>query len=183
MEMLSEVSSNEKSICRMNNWNEQLENAINDQINMELNASHVYLAIYSYLNQDYVGFHEAAELAKKCSYEEKEHAEKFIKYQNIRGGTVKINSLEEPDIDIIKKDDEKSKLLKVFEFFLKLEQSVYQNILNISGSCNDPGLEDFLDDFIKEQLDSQYKLGVQIKQLHMIGNDGHGLYEFDKNLS
>ena len=66
----------------MNNWDSQLEQFVNDQINMELYASHVYTSLYAYLSQDYIGFKGAAKYAKKSSEEEKEHAEKFIEYQN-----------------------------------------------------------------------------------------------------
>ena len=58
-----------------------------------------------------------------------------------------------------------------------------ENILNISNSTSDTALEDFLDDFLQEQLKDQYELGVLLKQLEHIGNDGHGLYQFDKDLS
>ena len=59
---------------------------------------------------------------------------------------------------------------------------MYENILKISKTTEDPGLEYFLDDFIKEQLDSQYNLGMQIKKLELIGNNGHGFWEFDKSI-
>ena len=172
-----------ESKCRMNNWDSQLEQLINDQINIELYASHVYTSLYAYLSQDYIGFKGVAKYAKKSSEEEKEHADKFIEYQTIRGGSVEISYLEEPNIEYLKVDNNKSILLKVFEYILDLEQKVYESIINISNKCDDPGLEDFLDDFIKEQLHSQYELSVQITKLKLIGNDGLGLIEFDESLN
>ena len=49
-------------------------------------------------------------------------------------------------------------------------------------SSSDPGLEDFLDEFTKEQLEGQYQLGVKLRKLKIIGKDGHGLIHFDNEM-
>merc|ERR1712115_138939 len=61
------------------NYKEDCEALVNKQINMELYASYVYMSIA------YYGF---SSFFKKNSDEERDHAEKFIKYQNRRGGKV-----------------------------------------------------------------------------------------------
>jgi len=72
---------------------------------------------------------------KKYIHEERQHAFKFIEYQNIRGGIVKITSL------------------------LDLEQYVYDRLLHIQTTSNDGVLNDFLDEMLKEKLESQYDIG------------------------
>ena len=169
------------SYCRKGNWNENLENLINKQINMELFASHSYKSLYSYFKSDSVGFPGIAEFFKKSSDEEMEHAEKFIQYQNIRGGKVRITAIDSPNFDFNENGDT-SLLFQAIRYALELEQQVYESILNISKSCDDVGLEDFLDEFVKEQLEGQYELGIKLKQLERIGKDGHGLIHYDTEM-
>ena len=169
------------SNCRMNNWSNECEEMLNNQINTELYASHTYNALYSYFLRDSVGFPNMATYFKKAADEETEHARKFIEYQNYRGGEVKIKNIEEPHFQFNETNDN-SVLYQAFNYALNLEQKVYKSILLISNKCNDAGLEDFLDDFIKEQLEAQYELGIKLQQLKHIGKDGHGLVHFSNEM-
>ena len=171
------------SVCRMDNWKSDCEKLINQQINAELYASHVYRSLSSFFASDSQGYPGLSKFFKESSHEESEHAEKFIEYQNIRGGIVSIEGIDHPDISIlIDSKSDTSIVYNAFQFALELEQSIYKKILHISNITNDPGLEDFLDDFIKEQIEGQYQLGIKIKQLEHIGKDGHGLWHFDQQL-
>lgn len=169
------------SICRKNNWDGSLERLVNEQINLELKAFHYYNALYSYFMSDSVGFPGLAKYFKKCADEEIEHARKFIDYQNTRGGQVNIDSLERPYFNFDESLDE-SILYQALNIALNLEQGVYNSIQNMYKNCNDPGLEDFLDEFTKEQLEAQYDLGMKLRQLKTIGKDGHGLIHFDNEM-
>lgn len=176
------MSASFSSHCRMNNWSSDNENLINKQINLELFASHSYTALSAFFLSDDVGFPGIAAYFKKASDEEMEHARAFIGYQTNRGGLVNIDSLDSPR-SFHSDESGDSIVLSAFKRALDLEQTVYNSILNISKTCDDPALEDFLDDFLKEQLEGQYKLGIIISQLKRIGTDGHGLYQFDKDMS
>ena len=81
------------SICRKNNWPNDLETMINNQINKELYASHVYLSLYSCFLSDSFAYPGMCKYLKSASDEEREHVFKFIEYQNIRGGNTKIGLL------------------------------------------------------------------------------------------
>ena len=85
------------SHCRKNNWSETLENLIIQQINLELLACHTYNALHCFFMNDNIGFPGISNYFKESSDEEMEHARKFMKYQSVRGGTVKILSLEVPE--------------------------------------------------------------------------------------
>merc|ERR1711874_881812 len=61
---------------------------INKQINMELYASYVYMAMACYFDRDDVALHGFAKRFRENSEEEREHAMKLINYQNMRGGRV-----------------------------------------------------------------------------------------------
>lgn len=169
------------SICRKNNWDQTLERLVNNQINIELKAFHYYNALYSYFMNDSEGFPGLANYFKKSADEELEHARKFIDYQNTRGGRVSIETIEKPTFNF---DDslEESIVYQALNLALDLEQFVYESIQKMYKSNPDPGLEDFLDEFTKEQLEGQYQLGVKLRQLKIIGKDGHGLIHFDNEM-
>ena len=169
------------SYCRKNNWSSDLEELVNKQINMELRASHIYNALYSYFLSDSVGFPGLAGFFKKSADEEIEHAREFIEYQNIRGGKVNITNLDQPTFNF-DSNSEFSIIYQAIKYTLDLEQSVYESIKNILKFSDDNGLDELLDKFVKEQLDAQYDLGVKLKQLEIIGKDGHGLIQFDKQI-
>lgn len=67
------------------NFHVEAEAAINRQINLELYASYVYFSMYGFFDRDDVALQGFAKFFKKQSDEEREHAEKLIKYQNQRG--------------------------------------------------------------------------------------------------
>tara|TARA_Y100000389_G_scaffold129487_1_gene126967 strand:+ start:940 stop:1461 length:522 start_codon:yes stop_codon:yes gene_type:complete len=169
------------SHCRKNNWSSNLESSLNQQINMELYASHVYLALSAYFKSDSIEYPGMVKFFKDNSNEEREHADKFIEYQNIRGGMVILDGIQRPNFNF--NSNTESILLQAMKYTLELEQLVYENILNISRNSDmDPAFSDYLDEFLKEQLESQYNIGRLIKQLEHIGNDGYGLWSFDQNL-
>lgn len=66
------------------NWSEECENKLNQQINTELEASYAYMQMASYFMRQNVGVDKLVKYFSNASMEEREHAEKFIKYQNIR---------------------------------------------------------------------------------------------------
>lgn len=81
------------SLARQN-YHVDCEAAINRQINLELYSSYVYMSMATFFGRDDIalpGFHK---YFKHNSDEEREHAEKFIKYQNMRGGRVSFQDVQ-----------------------------------------------------------------------------------------
>ena len=78
------------------NFKEESEALINKQINMEFYASYVYMSMSAYFDRDDQAAHGFAAFFKKASDEEREHAEKLIKYQNKRGGKVVFQDVARP---------------------------------------------------------------------------------------
>merc|ERR1712226_1298347 len=58
------------------------------KIRTNFHASYVYMSMAAYFDRDDVALHGFAKRFRENSDEEREHAEKFIKYQNMRGGRV-----------------------------------------------------------------------------------------------
>ena len=78
------------------NFHEEVENAINEQINMELFAMYTYHAMAVHFDRDDVAHKNFAEFYKKSSDEERDHANKFMLYINSRGGRVTLKDIKAP---------------------------------------------------------------------------------------
>merc|ERR1712183_660825 len=100
------------------NFHEECEALINKQINMELYASYVYLSMSYYFARDDVALHGFAKYFKKNSDEEREHAQKFMEYQNSRGGRIVLQDVAKPS------QDEWGTPLDAIEAALELEKTV-----------------------------------------------------------
>lgn len=164
------------SIIRQN-FHSDCEDALNTQVNMELHASFVYMALaYQFDRHDIAlkGFHE---FFKKNSDEEREHAEKFMKYINNRGGTIKLSPIRPPP----KYDYQTG--LEAMEAALDLERRVNESLLKIhelASKHSDAHLTDFLEaEYLDEQVKAIKQLGEFITNLKRVG-PGLGEYQFEK---
>lgn len=159
------------------NFHEESESAINKQINMELHASYVYMGIAYHFDRHDVALEGFYEFFKKNSDEEREHAEKFMKYLNKRGGSIKLEPIQPPS-----KYDYATGL-EAMKAALQLERDVNDSLLRLhalAGSRNDPHLTDFIEEeFLGEQVESINKIGGYITNLIRVGS-GLGEFQFDK---
>jgi ferritin heavy chain len=162
------------------NFQQETENAINAQINMELTASYVYQSMSFYFDRDDVALPGLRHFMKHNSDEEREHAEKFMRYLNKRGGRVLLLDVAKPS------QDEWGNGLQALEAALALEIKVNESLLAmhvLASSKADAHLTDFLEaEFLDEQVESIKKLGDMITQLKRAGPTGLGEYLFDKDL-
>ena len=107
------------------NFKEECEALINKQINMEFYASYVYMSMSAYFDRDDQAYPGFAAFFKKSSDEEREHGEKFIKYQNKRGGKVVFQDVAKPTTM------EWGTPLEALEAALELEKTVSFEFLNL----------------------------------------------------
>merc|ERR1712070_1238117 len=84
-----------ESLCRQN-FSDQVESAICDQINMELYASYAYQAAARHFEREDVALFGFAKFFQHQSDEEREHAEKFQKYMALRGGRLSLKDIKAP---------------------------------------------------------------------------------------
>ncbi|RLM58266.1 hypothetical protein C2845_PM18G13340 [Panicum miliaceum] len=63
---------------------------------VEYNASYAYHSLFGYFDRDNVALKGFAKFFKESSDEEREHAEKLMKYHNTRGGRVRLQSIVTP---------------------------------------------------------------------------------------
>lgn len=162
---------------------DECEAAINEQINVEYNVSYVYHSMYAYFDRDYVSLKGLAKFFKESSEEEKEHAEKLMHYQNIRGGRVKLHSIMMPpsEFDHVDKGD----ALYAMELALSLEKLTNEKLLtlhSVADRNNDSEMQDFVErEFLAEQVEAIKKIAEYVAQLRRVGK-GHGVWHFDQML-
>ncbi|XP_077313639.1 ferritin, middle subunit-like [Lithobates pipiens] len=163
------------------NYHRDCEAAVNRMLNLELYASYTYSSLYAFFDRDDVALHNVAEFFKEHSHEEREHAEKFMKYQNKRGGRVVLQDIKKPE------RDEWGNTLEAMQTALQLEKTVNQALLdlhNLATDKVDPHLCDFLEsEYLEEQVKDIKRFGDFITNLKRLGlpENGMGEYLFDKH--
>merc|ERR1719310_1052276 len=115
-------SANDIGISFRQNFEDQSEMHLNLQIQMELAASHTYMAMGAYFDRGDVALYGFRDWAMKNSEEEREHAMKFIKYQNLRGGRYVPMHIPEPAVTDF------SSALEAMQHALKMEMMVNENL-------------------------------------------------------
>lgn len=159
------------------NYVDDVEAAVNKQINIELYASYVYLSMAVYFDRDDVALQNVSKWLKKQSDEEREHAIGFMKYQNVRGGRVVLKTIQKPE------KDSWGSPLDAFQAALALEKFNNSSLLELHALAelhNDAHLCDFLEDkYLREQVESIEQIAKFITNLKRAG-PGLGEYLFDR---
>ncbi|CAM4637618.1 unnamed protein product [Caretta caretta] len=176
------------------NFHVECEAAVNRMVNMELYASYVFLSMSYYFDCDAVALRHMAEFLKEQSHEEREHAEKLLKYQNKRGGLIVLQDIKNPE------RDEWGNSLEA----LQLEKTLNLDLHKLATEKNDPHVSvvvervkavttcsaaltelcDFLEsDYLEEQVKAIKQLGDHLTNLKRleVPQNGMGEYLFDKH--
>ncbi|KAF7728080.1 hypothetical protein EC973_006718 [Apophysomyces ossiformis] len=154
------------------------EEAINQQINTELQASQVYLSMAAWAQHTTVALPGLEKFFREQAHEEREHAQHLIDYLNMRGGKVILRQLQAPETDW-------KSAKNAVEQALQLEKDVNKSLLNlhkVADSASDPQMCDFVESkFLEEQVKSIKTLADMITQLNRVG-EGLGVYLWDQQL-
>jgi len=133
----------------------------------------------SHFDRDDVALPGACEYFKKASDEEREHAQKLIKFQNQRGGRVVYQDIKKPEKDAW------GNLVDAMETALGLEKHVNQSLLDlhaVAGSHNDAQMCDFIENhYLTEQVEAIKEIAGHITNLKRNG-PGLGEFMYDKEL-
>jgi len=154
----------------------EVEALLNQQVKKEAYSSSVYLSMASWCNRN--GFDNSSEYFFKQAEEERQHQLKFYKYILDMGG----NAIS-PDVTDIKQ--EYNSFREVFEEALDQEISVTQSISNIYARCikvQDFVTMEFLNWFLKEQREEEYKARRALELFEVIGEEGTGRWQIDKHV-
>ena len=154
----------------------EIEMLLNQQVKKEAYSSAVYLSMASWCNRN--GYDFSSEYFFKQAEEERQHQLKFYKYVLDMGG----NAVS-PEITGIKL--EYNSFREVFEEALDQEISVTQSINNIYARClksQDFVTMEFLNWFLKEQREEEYKARRALELFEVIGEEGTGRWQIDKHV-
>ncbi|XP_069803068.1 ferritin light chain, oocyte isoform-like [Dendropsophus ebraccatus] len=162
------------------NYHQNSEAGVNRIVNLELQASYVYLSVGFYFDRDDVALAKFSKFFREQSEEKREQAEKFLKFQNKRGGRIVLQDIKKPEAD------EWVNGTSAMEYALTLEKSVNQALLDlhkIATDHADPHMCDFLErEYLGEEVELIKKLGDHITNLKRVkaAEVGMGEYLFDK---
>ena len=154
----------------------KMEKALNAQINAEMYSSYLYLSMASDLNSKALdGF---SNWMKTQAQEELYHAMKFYDFVLERGGSVVLDAIEAPQIK--------------WKTPLAIFQGAYNHELLVTGLINDlvdlaikekdHATNNFLQWYVKEQVEEEASADEIVQKLKLIGNQGNGIFMLDKEV-
>ena len=158
--------------------NKEVLTLINEQIWLENNASFYYLKLSIDFNEK--GFSGISNFFLSQSNEERDHMTKLISYVMEKDSSPAL-----PQYNFMEDEEENFNVLTHFENSLHNEREVTNAINKIVSKCKEVGdstTENFLQWFVTEQREEENKFKEIIDNLKIIGDDGLGLYEINKEL-
>lgn len=156
--------------------NDKLENAFNEQLTLEMQASNVYRQLA--IELDRIDLGGIASWMRAQSDEEITHAEKFIEHLAARDNHARIGHIPAPEVEVNAPVD-------AFKIALEHEVRVSASIRNLAVLAADEGDVDsrpLLDFFLNEQIEEEDTVRNIIGRIELIGGDGDGILRIDEEL-
>ena len=150
--------------------NNKVQDAINAQINAEFWSAYLYLSMSMHFASE--GYDGIANWFAIQFKEEQDHATIFMNYVNSRDGKVLLAPIAAVDT--------------AFEATLAHEKKVtalINDLYAVAVEEKDYATQNMLKWFIDEQVEEESNARGYIDALKKIGDNGYGLYMFDKELA
>ena len=156
--------------------NERIENILNEQINKEFYSAYLYLAMSAYFNENaYFGL---ANWTRVQAREEVDHAMILFDHILSRNGSVRLKQIDTPEYKA-------GEPIEIFQQAYDHEVSVSRAIDEIAKMAqeeNDYTTRNFINWFLKEQIEEEEQTLDIVNELKIYGNDRGALYHIDENL-
>ena len=149
---------------------------INEQVNKELYSAYLYLDFANYYEDE--GLDGFAHWYEIQAQEERDHAFKMRRYLIDNGVSVKFGAIAKPDKVF-------NNLLSPLEAGLEHERyvtSLIHDIYAVAFEKKDFKTMQFLDWFVKEQVEEEKNAEDMIKKMKLFGSDSKGLYMLNQEL-
>ena len=153
--------------------NAKVSSLINTQINKEFYSAYLYLLFSNFYDEK--GLDGYANWYKIQAQEERDHAMLMLEYLRLNSEKITLEAIEKPEKKL-------EKLTDPLNFGLEHEQyvtSLIHNIYDAAYSVKDFRTMQFLDWFVKEQLEEEKNAEDMITKMELFGNDSKGLYMLD----
>jgi ferritin len=154
-----------------------IQDALNDQVNRELESAYVYLAMSAWADEQNLS--GAASWLRLQWEEELQHATKIIDYIAGRGGSVRLKSIAQPAAKY-------KNLLDVFKNVLDHEEAVtaaINSLYDLAASEKDYATQTLLDWYVNEQVEEENQPSEIISLLKLVGDSPSGLLLVDRQLA
>lgn len=156
---------------------ETMQQALNNQITMEIGAFYTYLSMSAHFQSE--GLEGFARWMKHHSDEEMMHAMKIYQYIQDRRGRVTLQTVNAPAATW-------ASPLAVFEDALKHEQKVTASInalVDRAREERDHATASFLQWFVDEQVEEEAIVDAALSDLRRVGDFAPALFMLDRQLS
>ncbi|ABS61228.1 ferritin [Fervidobacterium nodosum] len=155
---------------------EKVLKALNEQVGKEIFSSYLYLSMATYFDSiDLLGF---GKWMKVQAREELGHAMKIYEFIYERGGRVELPAIEKPQSNW-------ESPLKAFEAAYNHERFITESINKIYSLAkeeNDYATQEFLNWFVKEQVEEEAQTELILKKLQKLQDSPTALYMLDKEV-
>ena len=146
---------------------------LNEQITKELYSAYLYLDFSIFYEQQ--GLDGFANWYMIQAQEERDHAMLFLKFLQNNGEKVELGAIDKPDKELKVLMDPLTAGLEHEKYVTSLINDIYEAAYNVK----DFRTMQFLDWFVKEQLEEEKNADDMIKKMELFGNDSKGLYSLD----
>lgn len=156
---------------------DSIQNALNDQIQAEFHSAYLYLSMAAWCeSRNFEGF---GHWMRMQAQEEMFHAMKVYDYVHMTGGRVKLQAVQQPEVDW-------DGALDLFRASLKHEQYMtgrINDLLGLAMKQNDHATANMLQWFISEQVEEEATVDSICGKLEMMGDSMHAIYMLDRELA
>lgn len=149
---------------------------LNDQINEELYASYLYLAMSAHFSD--VAMEGFARWMRVQADEERGHAMRIYDYLTERNGRIRLKSIAEPPNQF---GDHLSVFQQAFDHEREVTRKI-NDLMNMAIQLGDHATQIFLHWFVTEQIEEESTADRIINDLKLVGKDGAGLLRLDREL-
>ena len=153
--------------------NANVSKLINEQIAKELYSAYLYLDFSIYYERE--GLDGFANWYMVQAQEERDHAMLMLKYLQLNGEKVTLEAIDKPDKTYASLMDPLKAGFEHEQYVTGLINTIYA----AAYEAKDFRTMQFLDWFVKEQLEEEKNADDMIKKMELFGNDSKGLYSLD----
>jgi len=156
--------------------NEKVKEILNEQINKEFYSAYLYLAMSAYLSE--MGLYGFSKWTEVQAREEIDHGMVIFDYVIKRKSKVELRGIINPQPQF-------NGVLDVFEQIYDHERSVtsaIDEIANLTECECDLATRNFIDNYLKEQIEEEDNVSRIIAKLRNFGTEKASLYLMDKEL-
>ncbi len=155
---------------------DNMEKALNEQINAELYSAYLYRSMAAYFEHN--GLNGFANWMKAQAKEEEFHAEKFYNYINESDGRAIFLAIDAPP-------SEWDSPLAAFQDALGHEKEVtarINNLVNLANEEKDHATQIMLQWFVSEQVEEEDSVRQVIDELKLVNGTGGGMFMLNREL-